>query len=278
MMNLARRRGSHTLGSCGPSGGGGTFVVHPPATDRPGVSAEAREPVALIFGAGGGIGFNVAKRFAREGFQAALVRRSDAPGLERMVQDIRSAGGKATGILANAAKDNVIEDLVQYIESNVGPIEVAVYNLGAQIGNKSLHDTSLKQFTLGWKMAQFGLFRAAKCIFPHMVNRGSGTLLVTSATAAVRGNAGQHSHASAMGGRRLLCQTLNAEFSSQNIHVAHIIIDGAVDAPDTLGKMIGRENFEMLRDTRGAADGLVMPSAVLVRHPMVESIIWESLA
>ena len=79
-----------------------------------------------------------------------------------------------------------------------------------------------------------------------MESRGQGTLLVTSSTAAVRGNAGQHSHAAAMGGRRMLCQSLNAEFAAKGIHVAHIIIDGPVDAPDTLGKMLGAEMFEKL--------------------------------
>jgi alkylation response protein AidB-like acyl-CoA dehydrogenase len=59
--------------------------------------------------------------------------------------------------------------------------------------------------------------------------------------AALRGNAGQHSHAAAMGGRRMLCQSLNAQFASRGIHVAHIVIDGAVDAPDTLGKMLGAD-------------------------------------
>ena len=94
-----------------------------------------------------------------------------------------------------------------------------------------------------------------------MVERGKGTLLVTSATAAVRGNAGQHSHAAAMGGRRMLCQTLNAEFAPKGIHVAHILIDGAVDAPDTLGKLLGAEQFQALREARGLEhDGLMVPS------------------
>ncbi len=96
-----------------------------------------------------------------------------------------------------------------------------------------------------------------------MEARGKGTILVTSATAAMRGNAGQHSHASAMGGRRMLCQTLNAEFSPKGIHVAHIVIDGAVDAPDTLGKMLGPERFQQLRETRGGVhDGLMLPGEI----------------
>ena len=110
-------------------------------------------------------------------------------------------------------------------------------------------------------MACMGLFRLAKAVIPAMEARGKGTILVTSATAAVRGNAGQHSHAAAMGGRRMLCQSLNAEYASKGIHVAHIIVDGAVDAPDTLGKMLGAEMFEKLRETRGREhDGLLLPT------------------
>lgn len=96
-----------------------------------------------------------------------------------------------------------------------------------------------------------------------MEERGKGTFLVTSATAAVRGNAGQHSHAAAMGGRRMLCQTLNAEFAPKGIHVAHILIDGAVDAPDTLGEMLGPERFQQLRESRGLEhDGLLLPAEI----------------
>mgnify|MGYP003683262229 CR=1 FL=1 len=84
-----------------------------------------------------------------------------------------------------------------------------------------------------------------------MEQRGSGTLLVTSATPAMRGNKYQHSHATARGGRTMLCQTLNAEFAPKGIHVAHIVIDGMVDAPDTLGKMLGEEVFQQLRESRG---------------------------
>jgi NAD(P)-dependent dehydrogenase (short-subunit alcohol dehydrogenase family) len=79
----------------------------------------------------------------------------------------------------------------------------------------------------------------------------------------MRGNAGQHSHAAAMGGRRLLCQSLNAEYARQGIHVVHVLIDGAVDAPDTLGKMLGAEVFEELRAKHGGdKDGLLLPEKI----------------
>ena len=220
------------------------------------------KPVCLVIGAGAGIGGTVGKRFAREGYHAVLCRRTDEAGLAKLVDEIEGAGGSASGFLMNAIAEDTIEERVAQVEADIGPIEVAIYNLGAQIGNRALGETSAKAFEMGWRLATLGLFRLAKAVCPLMVERGGGTLIVTSATAAVRGNAGQHSHAAAMGGRRLLCQTLNAEFSPQNIHVAHVVVDGSVDAPDTLGKMLGPERFQALRDTKGAQDGLMLPDRI----------------
>ena len=219
----------------------------------------AAEKTCLVIGAGAGIGGSVGKKFAAEGYHAALCRRSDIHGLNTMVSGLQEAGMSASGHLLNAVDEGALEGLIEEVET-IGPIDTVLYNLGAQIGNRSLDDTPLKTFELGWRMACFGLFRVAKVLVPLMVERGHGTILVTSATAAVRGNSGQHSHAAAMAGRRLLCQSLNAEYAAQGVHVVHILIDGAVDAPDTLGKMLGPENFEALREARGKGkDGLLLP-------------------
>jgi NAD(P)-dependent dehydrogenase (short-subunit alcohol dehydrogenase family) len=221
------------------------------------------KPVCLIIGAGAGIGGNVGRRFAHEGYHAVLCRRSDQQGLDELVEGIQAEGQDATGFLLNAVEADAIESTIDRVERDIGPIEVVVYNLGAQIGNRTLADTSYKAFEMGWRMATLGLFRLASSVLPLMEKRGSGTLLVTSATAAVRGNAGQHSHAAAMGGRRLLCQSLHAEFGPKGIHIAHVLIDGAVDAPDTLGKMLGAEQFQALRETRGMEhDGLMLPEKI----------------
>ena len=219
--------------------------------------------VCLVIGSGAGVGGNVAKKFAEEGFHVYLCRRTDQEGLDNLISEIKDLGGEASGSLLNVIDENSIEDIVVHVEKNVGPIEVAVYNIGAQIGNRDLKDTSYKAFEMGWKMATFGLFRLAQVLTPLMEDRQSGTILVTSATSAVRGNKGQISHASAMGGRRMICQSLNAEFAPKNIHIAHIIIDGAVDAPDTLGKMLGAEAFQKLRESKGMEhDGLLVPEKI----------------
>ena len=221
------------------------------------------KPVCLVLGAGAGIGGTVAKKFAKEGFHSCLCRRSDQKGLDQLVSDIEQEGGSATGYLINAIEENVLEELILRIEQDIGHIEVLVYNLGAQTGMKLLNETSLKEFEWGWRMANLGLFRVAKVLMPIMEDRNAGTFLVTSATAAMRGNKNQHSHAAAMGGRRLLCQTLNAEFAPKGIHIAHIVVDGMVDAPDTLGKMLGKELFQQLRETKGMEhDGLILPTSV----------------
>jgi NAD(P)-dependent dehydrogenase (short-subunit alcohol dehydrogenase family) len=189
-----------------------------------------------------------------------MARRSVEVGLQSLVDQIRNAGGEASGRVLVAALPDTIEDLVADVEANIGPIDCAMFNLGAQIGNRKLSNTTYKAFELGWRMATFAPFRLASALLPKMAERGSGTLLVTGATAGMRGNTGQHSHAAAMSGRRMLCQTLNAEFGPQGIHVAHIVVDGSVNSPDTLGKMLG-ENWEWYRDSKGD-DGIVDPAAL----------------
>ena len=222
--------------------------------------SNSRKPVFLVLGAGAGIGGHVAARFAREGYHAVLARRSDEDGLARLVTAIEAGGGSATGMLVDASADGSIEEMVAKVEADIGPIDTALYNLGAQIGNRKLHDTPHRTFELGWRLGCYGLFRLAHAMLPAMVERGKGSLLVTSATAAVRGNAGQHSHAAAMGGRRMLCQTLNAEFAPQGIHVAHVVVDGAVDAPDTLGKLLG-DKFDAYKASKGN-DGVLDPASM----------------
>ena len=219
--------------------------------------------VCLVIGAGAGIGGNVGRRFAQDNYHVVLCRRTDKNGLDQMVEGIKAQGGEASGFLLNAVAVDSIENLITTVEADIGPVEVLVYNLGAQIGDRSLVDTSYKAFENGWRLATFGLFRAASTVCSLMEERGKGTILVTSATAAMRGNQGQHSHAAAMGGRRMLCQSLNAQYGPQGIHVAHILIDGAVDAPDTLGRMLGPDQFQKLRKSRGLEhDGLLLPTEV----------------
>jgi NAD(P)-dependent dehydrogenase (short-subunit alcohol dehydrogenase family) len=219
--------------------------------------------VCLVIGAGAGIGGAITKKFASAGYHVCFARRSDRTGLTNMEKDLRTSGYSVSGHILDVTKEDVIEELIGEIEQKVGSIHTAVYNVGAQIGNRSLEDTKLKTFELGWRLGTFGLYRLAKELLPVMAARGAGNLLVTGATASVRGNSGQHSHAATMASRRMLCQSLNAEFAERGVHICHIIIDGLVDAPDTLGKMLGPKQFELLRQSKGyEKNGLLLPNHI----------------
>ena len=222
-----------------------------------------KKPVCLILGAGAGIGGNVGKKFAKEGYHTVLARRSDEEGWNKLVAGINEAGDSAVGRLLNAVDEDAIENLIVDIEKNEGPIEIVVFNLGAQFGDRTLEETSYKLFELGWRMTSFALFRVAKTLAPIMEARGGGKILVTSATYAMRGNAGQHAHAAAIGGRRLLCQTLNAELSVKGIHICHIYIDAMIEAPDTLGRLVGEAAYaQLLAEKANGKDEMVIPEKV----------------
>ena len=124
------------------------------------------KPICLVIGAGAGIGGTVAAKFSSEGYHSYLCRRTNQKGLERLISNIENKGGSASGSLINVIEENSLEQLIDDIEKNLGPIEVIVYNLGAQTGMKSLNQTSHKEFEWGWKIASLGLFRVAKVLFP----------------------------------------------------------------------------------------------------------------
>ena len=126
------------------------------------------KPVCLVIGAGAGIGGTVGRKFAREGYHAALCRRSDEAGLSAMSRSFEDEGLPVSGYLTNAAEPGALEQLVSDVEQ-VGPIDTMVYNLGAQIGNRSLEKTSLKTFELGWQIACIAVCLLTACTIPSIV-------------------------------------------------------------------------------------------------------------
>jgi NAD(P)-dependent dehydrogenase (short-subunit alcohol dehydrogenase family) len=183
--------------------------------------------VALVVGAGDATGGAIARRFAREGFVTCVTRRS-ADKLEPLVARINSEGGQAFGYGSDARKEEEVIALVERIEGERGPIEVFVFNIGANVPASILEETSRKYFKI-WEMACMGGFLNAREVARRMVTRGRGTMLFTGATASLRGSANFAAFAGAKAALRALAQSIARELGPKNIHVAHVIVDGAID-------------------------------------------------
>ena len=183
--------------------------------------------VALVIGAGDSTGSAIAARFAREGYIACLTRRS-ADKLQPAVDAIRAAGGQAFGYGSDARKEEEVAALVERVEREPGAIEVLVFNIGANVPCSILEETPRKYFKI-WEMACFGGFLNAREVALRMVGRGRGTILFTGATASLRGSAHFAAFAGAKHALRALAQSMARELGPKNIHVAHVVVDGAID-------------------------------------------------
>ena len=183
--------------------------------------------IALVVGAGDSTGGAIAARFAKEGYIACLTRRS-ADKLQPAVDAIRAAGGQAFGFGSDARKEEDVIELVDRIEREHGPIEVLVFNIGANVPCSILEETARKYFKI-WEMACFGGFLNAREVAKRMVERGGGTILFTGATASLRGSADFAAFAGAKHALRALAQSMARELGPRNIHVAHVVVDGPID-------------------------------------------------
>ena len=192
-------------------------------------SVQASRPagVVLVIGAGDATGGAIARRFAQGGYTACLTRRS-ADQLEPLVQSIRADGGQAFGYGSDARKEEEVAALFEQIEATHGPIEVLVFNIGANVPCSILDETARKYFKI-WEMACFSGFLNAQAAARRMVARGRGTILFTGATAGLRGSANFAAFAGAKHALRALAQSMARELGPRNIHVAHVVVDGAID-------------------------------------------------
>ncbi|WP_271410048.1 SDR family oxidoreductase [Pseudomonas sp. Q1-7] len=186
-----------------------------------------KKKVVLVIGAGDATGGAIARRFAREGFVACVTRRS-ADKLQPLVDAIRAEGGEAHGFGSDARKEEDVAELVETIERDIGPIEAFVFNIGANVPCSILEETARKYFKI-WEMACFSGFLTSQAVARRMVTRERGTILFTGATAGLRGAAGFAAFAGAKHGIRALAQSMARELGPRNIHVAHVVVDGAID-------------------------------------------------
>ena len=185
--------------------------------------------VCAVIGAGDGLGASIARAFAREGLTVCLTRRPrHAEALEKLAETIRAEGGDARAYPLDARKEDDVSAFLDEIEQTIGPLEVLVFNIGANV-RFPVAETTTQVYSKVWEMACLAGFLAAREAARVMTPRGRGAILFTGATASVRGGAGFSAFAGAKHGLRALAQSLARELGPKGIHVAHVVIDGAID-------------------------------------------------
>jgi short-subunit dehydrogenase len=218
--------------------------------------------VCLVVGAGDATGSAVARRFAREGYITCVTRRT-ADKLTPLVAQIEAAGGVAHAFASDARKEDEVIALIEKIESTIGAIEVLVFNIGANVMSSVLDETARKYFKI-WEMACFGGFLNGREVAKRMVTRQRGTIIFTGATASLRGSANFAAFAGAKHALRALAQSMARELGPRGIHVAHSIIDGAIDTAFI------RDNFPN-RYALKAQDGILNPDHIADAYWMLHT-------
>lgn len=187
----------------------------------------AEKRSVLVIGAGDATGGAIARRFAREGLTAIVTRREVAS-LEPLLQKIRADGGEAHGFGSDARVEEEVVALFAKIETEIAPLEAVVFNIGANV-NFPIRETTSRVYRKVWEMAAFAGFLAGREAAKVMVPRKRGTIIFTGATASIRGASGFSAFSGAKFALRSLAQSMARELGPEGIHVAHAIIDGAID-------------------------------------------------
>lgn len=216
----------------------------------------------MIIGAGDATGGAIARAFAAEGYVACVNRRpKSADALEALAADIRAAGHQARAFPGDARVEEDMVALFNTVEAEVGPVEVAVFNIGANV-NFPIAETTVRVYTKVWEMACLSGFLMGREAAKRMAPRGRGTIIFTGATASLRGGSGYAAFSGAKGALRILAQSMARELGPQGIHVAHAIIDGAIDT-DFI-----RERHPDFDNAR-AADLILSPQAIAAQYVML---------
>ena len=188
----------------------------------------ANQGAAVVIGAGDALGGAIARRFAKGGLVAVPSRRKIQP-LGELVAQIEAQGGRAEGIPCDARDEEAVIEMFDRIEADIGPVEVFVFNTGAQ-HRSSILDMTTRIYRQVWESATLAGFVTGREAARRMAAQGRGTIIFTGATASVRGGANFASFASAKHALRGLAQSMARELGPMGVHVGHIIVDGMIDS------------------------------------------------
>jgi NAD(P)-dependent dehydrogenase (short-subunit alcohol dehydrogenase family) len=174
--------------------------------------------------------------------------------LARIAAGIEAEGGRGIAYVADLRAESAVAKLFDDVEAEIGPIDVAVFNTGANY-RASILDTPADMFEKVWRLGCYAGFLVGREAARHMVPRGQGSIIFTGATASLRGAAQFAAFAAAKGGVRQVAQAMARELGPRGIHVASVIIDGMIDSQRV------RERFPE-RAAQSPPDGMLKPDDI----------------
>lgn len=185
------------------------------------------EPVCVIIGVGPGTGAAVAERFSEAGYRVVLGARN-----EEQLAEIALGLESAVVRPVDASDPAALATMLESVEAELGRIDILVYNASGG-GFKNLDDATVEDLETGWRVTALGLFAAAKAVTPGMQARGAGCIIVTGATASLRGGPNALPFAQAKAAQRSIAESLARQLGPQGIHVALVVIDGVINLKRT---------------------------------------------
>ena len=186
----------------------------------------SKNEVCAIVGAGDYIGAAIARRFAREGYTIVAGRRGGEK-LAPLKAEIESGGGTFVAKSLDARSEEEVEAFIGDA-ANAGELAIVIFNVGGNV-KFPVTETTERVFRKVWMMACYAGFLTGRAAAGVMLEQGSGSIFFTGATASMRGGPGYSAFASAKFGLRGMAQAMARELGPKNIHVAHLVIDSAVD-------------------------------------------------
>lgn len=186
-----------------------------------------KKPVCVVVGVGPGNGAAFASRFVKEGYQVALLARK-----KEFTAQLAQELGNSQAYECDVSDYHSVQQVFQQISSELGPVEVVIYNAGSGVwGN--IEEITPEAFEMNWRINAFGLFAVSQAVIPDMKQKGQGNIIVIGATASRRGGVTTAAFAPAKAAQRNLAESMAKHLWPLGIHVALLIIDGVVDLPRT---------------------------------------------
>ena len=186
---------------------------------------------AVITGVGSGLGAALVRKFVKMGCRVGMFARS-ADYLNQLAKELAGMKGAVLAVPTDITDPEQVAHGFRKVREAYGPVDILVNHAGNATW-AGLLELKPHEFEQAWRVGSYASFLCAREAVPDMLNKGGGTILFSGATSSVRGRGGALAFSSAKFGVRGLAESLARELWPKSIHVAHVVIDGAIDTPDS---------------------------------------------